>query len=308
MSITAAGTVRRADGRRLAYTEYGDARGAPVFYFHGLPGSRLDARFADPAAARLGVRVIALDRPGFGGSDFQPGRRILDWPGDVRTVADALRIERFAVLGVSGGAPYAVACAHALPQRLTAAGVVAGMAPIAHVDSLAGMARLFRLALAVSRRAPRLVPALCGALVHGLRMLSGRVHLARAGCAADRAALARVEVELALSESFREAIRAGIAGIAHDLLLHGRSWGFPLDTIRAPVHVWHGEADLTVPARVGRALARAIPASQAHFYPDEGHYSLPINRMDEILAALLAASRVFAIDSRTRGERAAPRR
>ena len=102
------------DGRSLGYAAYGDPQGKPLFFFHGFPSSRLEAQFTEGVAGRLGARIIAIDRPGFGRSDFKKERRIRDWPDDVLALADALGIDRFAVLGVSGGGPYAAACAHVL--------------------------------------------------------------------------------------------------------------------------------------------------------------------------------------------------
>ena len=107
--------LRLADGRRLGFAEYGASGGQPLLFFHGTPGARLVAGFAHQSALRLNVRLIAPERPGFGRSDFQAGRRILEWPDDVAALADALGLERFAVAGVSGGAPYALACAWRLP-------------------------------------------------------------------------------------------------------------------------------------------------------------------------------------------------
>jgi pimeloyl-ACP methyl ester carboxylesterase len=93
------------DGRRLGYAQYGQPDGEPIVYFHGHPGSRLEARLAHEPAAAPGLRVIALDRPGYGLSDFLPGRAITDWPADVTAAADALGIGRFSVAGASGGGP-----------------------------------------------------------------------------------------------------------------------------------------------------------------------------------------------------------
>ena len=110
-------TLTLRDGRALGYAEYGDPGGIPGFYFHGHPGSRLEAQLADQAAVETGIRIIALDRPGYGRSDFQPGRRILDWPSDAAEVADQLGIGAVPVLGASGGGPYALACGYVLPER-----------------------------------------------------------------------------------------------------------------------------------------------------------------------------------------------
>jgi pimeloyl-ACP methyl ester carboxylesterase len=130
MASSLENAIALADGRRLAYREYGARDGAPVFFFHGWPGSRLDFAPNDATAADAGVRVIAVDRPGIGGSDPQAGRRVLDWPVDVAALADSLALDRFAVLGFSFGGPYARACAYALPDRVTYAGLVSCLGPI----------------------------------------------------------------------------------------------------------------------------------------------------------------------------------
>ena len=129
--------VKLHDGRTLGYAEYGDPGGVPVFYFHGFPGSRLDYLIFDDgnAARKTGARIIAPDRPGTGLSDPKRGRRMLDWPDDVGALADALDIKRFAVLGVSGGGPFAAACAYGIPERLIKTGIVCGMGP-AHAPGM----------------------------------------------------------------------------------------------------------------------------------------------------------------------------
>lgn len=150
--------VRLPDGRWLGYAEHGDPTGRPVLVFRGAPASRL-SYWPDPAiAASLAVRLISPDRPGYGLSTFQPGRAMLDWPGDVTAFAAALGLERFAVLGVSGGAPYALACAYKIPQRLMGVAVVSGMGPL---DNPA-LARTFplarRLAFPVARGVAERLP------------------------------------------------------------------------------------------------------------------------------------------------------
>jgi len=123
--------IKLKDGRMLGYAEYGAPEGKPVFYFHGFPGSRLDWPFsdADDSATQLNARIIAVDRPGMGLSDFKRGREIRDWPDDVAEVSDMLQLDRFAVLGISGGGPYAASCAYKIPERLTAMAIVSGMGP-----------------------------------------------------------------------------------------------------------------------------------------------------------------------------------
>ena len=148
----AARSLELSDGRRLVYAEYGEFDGTPLLFFHGTPGSRRVARWADAAARRRGVRLIAPDRPGFGLSDPQPGRTLGDWPADVAELADALGLGRFAVAGVSGGGPYVAACAWRMPDRLTGAGIISGMGPLDDPTLAAALPRRYRAAFGLARR------------------------------------------------------------------------------------------------------------------------------------------------------------
>src|ERR1700733_15369759 len=125
-------SIKLRDGRTLAYGEFGDPAGAPIIYCHGTPSSRAEGELTlrGSCAGPLGLRVIIPARPGMGGSDFLRKRRIVDWPSDVLELADALQIERFAMLGSSGGAPYALVCGAMIPERVSVVGVIGGVAPI----------------------------------------------------------------------------------------------------------------------------------------------------------------------------------
>ena len=127
------------DGRRLAYAEYGDPLGIPVVYCHGFPGSRLEAALFHDTAKQGGVRVISADRNGLGDSDYLPNRTMLDWPDDVAAMADALGLDRFHLLGVSGGGPYALACAYRIPERLKGLALVCPLGPLDQPDLLWAM-------------------------------------------------------------------------------------------------------------------------------------------------------------------------
>jgi pimeloyl-ACP methyl ester carboxylesterase len=234
------------------------------------------------------VRLIGIDRPGIGRSDAMPGRRLTDWPADAAAVADALGLERFAVLGLSAGGPYAAACARALGGRLTAAGIVCGVGPPESRREAPGMHWPARVGLAVAARSPLLAAAVCGPLAH----LAGRhagtllAGLERIFPAPDRAVLARTDVRTTVLRTFREGVRQGGRGLAEDLTVLATPWGFALEAVRARVLLWHGELDTTVPPAMGRHVAARIPGCQARFLPGEGHFSLPIEHMDEILRAL----------------------
>jgi pimeloyl-ACP methyl ester carboxylesterase len=276
------------DGRALGYTEYGDPGGKPLFYFHGFPASRFEAELTASAAKKAGLRIIAADRPGFGISDGKPGRTIPGWADDVTELADALGIGRFAILGVSGGGPYALACARMIPQRLTAAGIVCSLGPLSGTGLLTEMRWPARLFFGLSLRSPsllRLVLDLIGPFLR--RQPSATLNLlTTAAPAADRTVLARPEVKRILAASMKEAFRDGVQGAIAELELYSRPWGFAPAEISETVHLWHGTADATVPPSHGRYLAAALPHCRAAFVSGEGHFSLPLGHMEEILRTL----------------------
>ena len=203
--------IRLSDGRRLGYAEYGDPEGWPLMFFHGTPGSRIMARFAGPKARELGVRLIAPDRPGFGRSDFQPHRRLLDWPRDVEELADALNLEKFSVAGVSGGGPYVAACAWKMGERLINAGMVSGLAP--EDQTRRGLSYGQRLTATIMRQI-KLVNPMLQLLAWGARRRPEIIIKAMSLMAfgEDRKILAKPEVQITQIDSVVEAFRRGIAG------------------------------------------------------------------------------------------------
>ncbi|MGB7930744.1 MAG: alpha/beta hydrolase [Gammaproteobacteria bacterium] len=282
-------SIYLGDGCRLAYAEYGDPEGKPLFYCHGFPASRLEAALLDPAARKARVRIVAADRPGCGLSDFQPDRRIGDWPGDVVELADALGIERFAIVGVSGGGPYALACARKIPRRLTAVGVVCGLGPVQDSRAQRGMLWSRRLVFSLARRAPWLLRlSYAGVFEYFLRRRPAAIlsMIARTPVLPDRRVLERSEVRRALLASIQESVRGGSLGILHELSLYTRKWDFRPEEIALTVDLWHGEADPIVPVVHARALVKQLPRVRPVILPGEGHFSLPINHMESILLAL----------------------
>ncbi len=288
-SIHRARVVRLPDGRRLGFDEHGDPQGRPFFFFHGFGSSRLVRHPDDTIAVSLGARVIAVDRPGIGLSDPKPGRRLLEWPADVEAVADALGIDRFGVIGWSGGGAYAAACAYLIPDRLTAVGIISGAAPLSgegrgdYLD-----ARLRRMAR-VGQYAPWMVRL---ALWHwGRPQRRDPEGFFEASVAtmvdADRDILADPRLRSLMIENSAEVYRHGGRGMYDEGLVLARPWGFRPEDIHVPVLLWHGEADTTVPPGMGHHLARTIPECRATFYPNEGHHML-YARWQEILGALTA--------------------
>jgi pimeloyl-ACP methyl ester carboxylesterase len=273
-----------ADGRRLSFAEFGDRQGTPVFYFHGFPGSRLEATLAEKIALDTRVRFIGIDRPGFGRSEFKAQRTLLDWADDVSELADALAVDRFSILSISGGGPYAAACAYKIPDRLVSVGIVCGMGPVEAPGLMDSMIWVNRYGLRMAARFPKMVKSLflCYAFFsrhYPERMLS---FLAGDVEAPDKFALKNPELIKILSASFQEAFHNSLLWPSTDFILYSRPWGFRLQDISIEVHLWHGEMDKIVPPQMGRYMSKTIPACRATFYPDEGHFSIILNRIEEI--------------------------
>ncbi len=280
--------IEVADGRRLAYCRLGDPAGAAVMSFHGGLSCRLEIGFAAALCRELGVDLIAPDRPGIGLSDFQPRRTLLGWAHDVETLADALGLDRFAVMGWSAGGPYALACAHRLGDRIAAVASVAGMAPLGgprDIDQL-GLAVdrvLFRLCREHVGAAGRLLSAARFA-PHALLDHSLTATLRRRGD--PDAAFVAALPPATFSTALRAALIGGGLGTACDYHLLGGDWGFALEHIDADVTIWHGLGDTLVPPTHAERLANSLPRARVNLLPDHGHF-LPQRRMRDLLLSLL---------------------
>ncbi|MDQ6808919.1 MAG: alpha/beta hydrolase, partial [Verrucomicrobiota bacterium] len=152
--------ISLAGGGCVAVQEYGGADGVPVFFFHGWPSSRTMAELTDDAACELGVRIISIDRPGIRDSTFQIGRTLLDWPPLLREVARQLQLDRFRVLALSGGAPYAYVAGWAMPEAVEAIAVASGAPPIAELTNRTGLLHLYNRMLVLHQRRPGVLRAM----------------------------------------------------------------------------------------------------------------------------------------------------
>lgn len=274
------------DGRTLAYTDLGASTGPVIMYFHGAPGSRLDlAHFEDELAARK-LRVISADRPGFGRSTPQSGRRREDWSADVAALADHIGVQRFAVLGLSSGGPYAAECAACLPDRVTAAAIVEGETDFAWAGAWDGYPEdegaLMRIG--DEDRGTAWCEARYGS--DGAGFFEVEQEIARA----DHAAFANEAFTSALMASVREAFSQGVRAYAQDIVIQGRPWTFDPQAIVAPVLVHHGEADTMIPVAHSRHTTELISGARLTTWPQEGHISL-ITKIPDIAAHLVAAPR-----------------
>ncbi len=284
--------VRLPDGRRVAIAFHGDPQGRPLFLFHGTPGSRLGLHYVDGPAKERGVRVVCPDRPGVGRSDPHPGRTIPDYADDISALADALGFGRFAVLGYSGGAPYALACGARLPERVSAVGTTAGAGPHDRPGSSEGCSKSDLMLLDLSLRRPFLARLMMFAWAK-TALLAPSVALK--GLADDLSEPDRRFLEEGVRERgaakvmslFAEVFRQGGGGVvleyrlygrpwgfSFEYRLYGRPWGFSFEEVSVPVRLWHGEEDLVVPMHHAEDLASRLPDARLHKLEDTGHFSI----------------------------------
>jgi len=286
--------VTLPDARRMAVHHFGDPHGAPVLFFHGWPSDASMGQLLDAAAWKYHLRVIAPDRPGIGHSDPQPNRTLMDWPADVRALAAHYGLRNFAVLGVSGGGPYALATARALPGKVTATTVVCGAPPLDDPHDAGTLPSMYRRLLQSQSSHPhtlRLAFRASRPLISHF-VPDVFIHLAMLKLPApDRATLADPHTFAIIFGGMRRSWAACSDGVYEDAVLYTRPWGFSPAQIRTPVEFWHGGMDSNFPPELARKLAASIPGAHLHVVPGEGHYSLPVNHADMILAALARHSR-----------------
>ncbi|MGZ4395241.1 MAG: alpha/beta fold hydrolase [Gaiellaceae bacterium] len=270
------------DGRTLTFAEWGDPGGFPVFLLHGTPGSRLTRHYDERVYADAGARVITYDRPGYGGSDKQRGRRIVDCVGDIATIADVLGIERFAVGGGSGGGPHALAAAARLPDRVSRAACVAGCAPfdIPGFDWFEGTDSLniqeCEWALQGEEVLVRELEREAADLLERVAADPAQVLGDEWGLSeADRAELARPERHEVIRQDVEEAVRTGVWGWADDDLGVIVPWGFDVAEIGVPTRIVYGLTDVLVPPQHGEWLARNVPGAEVVVWETLGHLTPP---------------------------------
>ncbi len=268
------GQVRLPSGRRIGYAEYGDPSGPLVFYFHGTPGSRIEAGLIADEATAAGVRLVALERPGIGLSDYQSGRRILSWPADVASAAEALGYggTSFGIVGLSGGAPYALACVRCMPERLTHVAVVSGHTPPGGPEG-----NQDRLIAWVGRR-PRLATMAFRVAGNQLRKHPDFVlhKVAKSWAESDRQLiLCNPAYYAALNQTLLEATRCGPEGLVTDVTLLGSDWGYRLcDLPPASVSFWQGGCDPIAPAAMGHYFQQNVAGSELTIDPRAGHLTM----------------------------------
>jgi pimeloyl-ACP methyl ester carboxylesterase len=285
-------TVRAADGRRLSTQVYGDPDGKPVFLLHGTPGSRLGPHPRPAVLHRLGVRLIAFDRPGYGGSDRMEGRRVADGAADVRAVADAYGLRKFAVVGRSGGGPHALACAALLPERTTKAAVLVSIAPRGAdgLDWLDGMARSNVLEFTAASNGYAGIAAHTKQVADAIRANPASL-IAKLQAELpdpDKRVVADRGIRSMLVAAYAEAMRTSDYGWIDDALAFCSPWGFDPAAVTPPVLLWHGANDVFSPASHARWLAGRIPNATVIVQTGAAHFGA-LDVLPDILRWLCAS-------------------
>lgn len=306
-------TLVLPSGRTIAWTVYGgnlhvdedQETPAVIFYFHGFPGCASEASQIDPdVLEKRNARVISVDRPGFGNSTHYAERRILDWPQDILAIADHLNIAHFYILGLSGGGPYALACAHSIARingddfdetsngRLLGVSIVCGAYP--STLNANGMMTELRVMLAAGAWLPRFATGGLFDWVIGraardpdpkvLEKAMDTAMMKRSGT--EKTAWTKPRIKAAGLESTRGAFRNGGAGSATELMLLN-DWGFDLEDIDGRgIRLWHGKLDRNVPIGMAEQAAEQLTGVETHFCEESGHLDM-IFHIEEILDNLL---------------------
>lgn len=264
------------DGRRLGFAEFGDPAGAVVLWFHGTPGARRQfPLLGRRAAEEFSLRVVVVERPGSGLSDCHAYTAMADWATDMTAVANALGAERLAVVGLSGGGPYALACGAVAPLASRVAtvavlgGIVPSVGPDATADAVTDLARRFTPILSELRRP-------LAALAAGLLPLVPVSHYLYRAYASitpegDQQVFADPELEAVFLDDIVLVVKSRCQAMIDDLRLFGRDWGFRLPDVTVPVRWWHGDADPLVPLAAARAAIARLPNAELIARPGESH-------------------------------------
>lgn len=286
-----------SDGRTLSYSIYGDQSSSNVaFYFHGFPSSRLEASLWHSAATRLSVKLVAPDRPGMGQSTFQLNRTILDWTKDFLELADHLSIKEFNIIALSGGSPYAFACAKEVPKsRLKTVAVVSGAYPL--TCGAAGMMFSARAVLAVASWFPSLVGTIMDWTLGSVARDTEHPEIFEQRILKEMETRPEPDRRCLEDESFknnfvtsvREAFHSSANGAGWEAKLLGTSWGFELEDVEFDrIFLWHGKEDVNCPAAMAERAGKAISGARLIVFDGEGHVSVPVKYADKIIECILS--------------------
>jgi pimeloyl-ACP methyl ester carboxylesterase len=285
------GNIAVGDDRQIGFAEFGDPQGRAVFWLHGTPGARrqipMEARVY---AEKRQIRLIGVDRPGIGSSTPHQYDTVFAFADDLRTIADTLGIDKMEVIGLSGGGPYTLACAAAMPDRVVAAGVIGGVAPTTGSDGIAGgvMGSVGLRVAPLLRVAGGPIGVVASALIRLIRPVGSPVVdlYGRVSPEADRRLLARPEIKAMFLDDLLNGSRKQMAAPFADVVVFARDWGFRLDEVKVPVRWWHGDHDHIVPFDHGLHVVAKLPDVEMYHLPGESHLA-GLGRAEEILGTMI---------------------
>ncbi len=279
------------DGRQLSFAEYGPPDGLPIVWLHGTPdASRQIPLEARAFAAEMGVRIIGIDRPGIGSSSPYLHDNVLEWTNDLRLLLDALSVDTFRLVGLSGGGPYVLAAGAAMPERVLAVAVLGGVAPTRGPDAAPGGLMRLAVALAPALRPMRLpLGFVMTQGIRDVRPFAGPVLdlYAAVQPTGDRTLLARPEFKAMFIDDLLHGSRTQMSAALTDLVLFTRDWGFELSDVRVPVRWWHGDVDHIVPFSHGRHCVDRLPDASLTVIDGESHLG-GLGIACDVLASILA--------------------
>lgn len=276
-------------GQRFHIQEWGAIDAPVMMLVHGFPGCADQGMLMTTSPHVDGIRLIAIDRPGYGRSDLQKKLTPLKFAEQIRDFLNDKKIEQLSILSVSGGAPFAMALAYVLGDRVKKMTSVAGVAPFA-LKNMRYMNSQQRKGWVLRNFIPPMVFDFAVKKIwkKGIEKIDTFLFTEMDSFSeADRKVFEHPEVGPLLVETLRTALQQGPGGVLHDMKVYSRSWGFPLSEIKCPVTLWHGLEDDVVHSQFSHLMKGFLPNAKIKLEMDEGHYSLPMNRRDEILADLL---------------------
>lgn len=285
--------ITLADGRVLGYTEYGDSKGYPIFYFHGGQESRLSSKFMDSTAKNLNIRIISADRPGIGLSTFQENRQFLNWGNDISELANFLGLNKYSIFGLSGGAPHVLACIISDASRIENASIISGAAPYDYKGTLKGMWFPVKLIhwIASWKKDKQLKKIIQNDFEGLVNKPENRIKQFQNYLPAPDKKLMTEHPEYGWEfiEGSIESYKQGIDGVVQEWKLYVSDWGMDLKTIQIPLTLWYGSDDKMAPVHRGIYYQKYLPNATLKIIKNEGHFSLIRNHLQEILIELKTA-------------------
>ncbi|MBA2653149.1 MAG: alpha/beta hydrolase [Tatlockia sp.] len=279
--------INLANGSALGYAEYGSNLGFPVLFFHGFPGSRLEAEKLHQAALKMKVRLIGLDRPGMGLSTPKKNRTLLSWAEDIAQFAEALNLKTFSIVGHSGGAPYVAACAYRIPEKLHKAVIVSGIAPLSYPEALSSLSKSQKQMHWMIRYCPIVLKLMMRLSFKALENPNRLNKMLKQLPEIDAKLLADNHFKDLMVQSLKEAFRQNASEVVNDFKLFLKPWGFDLNAIRCPFVVWQGGKDQQAPVKHAEIYAQQVPEANYVFLEEEGHISILHNYGEQILTSAL---------------------